>query len=131
MRLRGGTVLFSPHDLVASLECELLTVLDFQAVGDADMRAGRSALDESAELIARKGDQHGGDDMHHVRIGSRRPMLRRQRVLRRASVLGGSVRDRSAFGPRERPHEPLEHRPRFTVHLLGRERIEWGPEARA
>ena len=58
MQLRGGTALFSATDLVAYLECEHLPVLDFQALGDADMRAGRSALDESAELIARKGDEH-------------------------------------------------------------------------
>ena len=41
MQLRDGTILFSATDLVAYLECEHLTVLDFQALGDADMRAGR------------------------------------------------------------------------------------------
>ena len=58
MQLRDGTTLFSATDLVAYLECEHLTVLDFEALGDADMRAGSSVLDESAELIARKGDEH-------------------------------------------------------------------------
>ena len=55
MQLRDDAVLFSATDLVAYLECEHLTVLDFEALGDADMRAGSSVLDESAELIARKG----------------------------------------------------------------------------
>ncbi len=58
MQLRDGTVLFSATDLVAYLECEHLTVLDFQALRDAGLRDARSALDESAELIARKGDEH-------------------------------------------------------------------------
>ncbi|MBK6866148.1 MAG: hypothetical protein IPG91_22875 [Ideonella sp.] len=55
MRRRDDAVLFSATDLVAYLECEHHTVLDFQALGDGDMRAGSSVLDESAELIARKG----------------------------------------------------------------------------
>ncbi len=55
MQLRDGAVLFSATDLVAFLECEHHTVLDFQALGDADIRAGSSVLDESAALISRKG----------------------------------------------------------------------------
>ena len=58
MQQRDGTTLFSATDLVAYLECEHLTVLDFQAMGDSDMRAGKSMPDESAELIARKGNEH-------------------------------------------------------------------------
>ena len=58
MQLRDGTTLFSATDLVANLECEHLTVLDFPALDDADMRAARSVPDEAAELIARKGDEH-------------------------------------------------------------------------
>lgn len=52
MQLRDGITLFSATDLVAYLECERLTVLDFQALGDADMHAGMSAPDASAGLIA-------------------------------------------------------------------------------
>lgn len=44
MQQRDGTTLFSATDLVANLECEYLTVLDFQALGDAEMRTGKSEL---------------------------------------------------------------------------------------
>lgn len=71
MQQRDGTVLFSATDLVAYLECEHLTVLDFQALGDVDMRASRSALDESAELIARKGDQHERAYLQRLRAQGR------------------------------------------------------------
>lgn len=71
MQLRDGTTLFSATDLVAYLECEHLTALDFQALGDADMRAGRSALDESAELIARKGNEHERAYLHRLQAQGR------------------------------------------------------------
>jgi predicted RecB family nuclease len=58
MQLRDGVYLFSATDLVGFLECEHLTVLDLQSLHDADARASKSAPDESAALIARKGDEH-------------------------------------------------------------------------
>lgn len=71
MQLRDGTVLFSATDLVAYLECEHLTVLDFQALDDAHLRDARSALDESAELIARKGDEHERAYLQRLRAQGR------------------------------------------------------------
>lgn len=50
--------LFSATDLVAFLECEQLTALDLQALGDDALRAVRCTADESTELISRKGDLH-------------------------------------------------------------------------
>ena len=58
MQLRDGVHLFSATDLVGFLECEHLTVLDRQSLHDADARASKSAPDESAALIASKGDEH-------------------------------------------------------------------------
>ena len=71
MQQRDGTTLFSATDLVAYLECEHLTVLDFQALGDADMRAGKSMPDESAELIARKGNEHEWAYLQRLRAQGR------------------------------------------------------------
>lgn len=71
MQLRDGTVLFSATDLVAYLECEHLTVLDIQALGDAGLRDARSTLDESAELIARKGDEHERAYLQRLRAQGR------------------------------------------------------------
>ena len=58
MQLRDEVHLFSATDLVGFLECEHLTVLDRQSLHDAELRASKSAPDESAALIARKGDEH-------------------------------------------------------------------------
>jgi len=44
-------------------------VLDFQALGDADMRAGKSVPDESAELIAHKGNEHEWAYLQRLRAG--------------------------------------------------------------
>lgn len=71
MQQGNGQVLFSATDLVAYLECEHLTVLDFQALGDAGLRAGKSALDQTAELIARKGDQHERAYLQRLRAQGR------------------------------------------------------------
>ncbi len=71
MQLRDGITLFSATDLVAYLECEHLTVLDFQALADADMRASKSVPDQSAELIARKGDEHERAYLQRLRAQGR------------------------------------------------------------
>lgn len=60
-RLAGsgaGERLFSATDLVGYLECEHLTALDLRALDDPALRALRCAAGDSAELIAREGDQH-------------------------------------------------------------------------
>ncbi len=88
MQQLQGTTVFSATDLVAYLECEHLTALDFQALGDAGMRAGKSAPDESAELIARKGNEH-----------ERAYLLRLQaqgRVVVDIAAGGGSIDDKTA-----------------------------------
>ncbi len=58
MQLRDGTHLFSATDVVAYLECEHLTALEVQSLEDEALRAQRNELDESADLFARKGDDH-------------------------------------------------------------------------
>lgn len=58
MQLSDGTTLFSATALVAYLEREHLTGLDFRALGEAVKGAGRVEPDETAELVARKGDEH-------------------------------------------------------------------------
>ena len=58
MQLRDGAHLFSATDVVAFLECEHLTAIELQSLGDKALRAERSELDESADLFARKGDDH-------------------------------------------------------------------------
>lgn len=58
MQLRDGAHLFSATDVVAHLECEHLTALEVQSLGDGALRAQRNELDESADLFARKGDDH-------------------------------------------------------------------------
>ena len=56
MQLLDSQLVLSATDLVAFLECEHLTALDLQHLDHADAQARRD--DESAELIARKGDEH-------------------------------------------------------------------------
>jgi predicted RecB family nuclease len=71
MQLRDGDYLFSATDLVGFLECEHLTVLDRQSLYDAGARALRSGLDDSAELIARKGDEHERAYLERLRSDGR------------------------------------------------------------
>jgi predicted RecB family nuclease len=58
MQLHARRPLFAATDVVAFLLCEHLTRLDFDSLGGAAGEARRSELDESAELIARKGNEH-------------------------------------------------------------------------
>ena len=88
MQQRDGTILFSATDLVAYLECEHLTVLDFQALGDADMRTGKSMPDESAELIARKGNEHERAYLQRLRAQGR--------TVVDIAAGGGSIDDKMA-----------------------------------
>jgi len=55
MQLQRGHHLYSATDLVAFLECEHLTTLDLQHLVTPMQK---TADDEAAELIARKGDEH-------------------------------------------------------------------------
>jgi uncharacterized protein len=58
MQRYAGERLYSATDLVAFLECEHLTALDLRALDDRALAAERNEADESAQLIASKGDQH-------------------------------------------------------------------------
>lgn len=58
MQLRDRKQMFSATDLVGFLECEHLRALDLAALSDARTREHSAAPDESAELFARKGDEH-------------------------------------------------------------------------
>ena len=71
MQLRDQAYLFSATDLVGFLECEHLTVLELQSLHDDGARALRSAPDESAELIARKGDKHERAYLERLRVEGR------------------------------------------------------------
>jgi len=71
MQLRDGDYLFSATDLVGFVECEHLTVLQLQSLHDEGARAMRSAPDASAELIARKGDEHERAYLERLRAHGR------------------------------------------------------------
>ena len=71
MQLRDGHCLFSATDLVGFLECEHLTVLELQSLHNDGARALRSAPDESAELFARKGDEHERAYLERLRADGR------------------------------------------------------------
>lgn len=58
MQLQDSRILVSASDLMAFLECEHVTALDFAALGPAGNNMVRTPDDESAELIARKGIEH-------------------------------------------------------------------------
>lgn len=71
MQLRDGTHLFSATDVVAFLECEHLTAIEVQSLVDNELRAKRSELDESADLFARKGDEHERAYLSRLRADGR------------------------------------------------------------
>jgi len=71
MQLRDEVYLFSATDLVGFLECEHLTVLELQSLHDAGVRASKTAPDESAALIARKGDEHERSYLDRLRAEGR------------------------------------------------------------
>ncbi len=58
MQLQNGAHLFSASDLVHFLECEHLTVLDLSALQGDQPQFKKTEIDESAALIARKGNEH-------------------------------------------------------------------------
>jgi predicted RecB family nuclease len=58
MQLQDSRILISASDLMAFLECEHVTALDFAALGPAAQGMVRTVADESAELVARKGIEH-------------------------------------------------------------------------
>ena len=62
-----GERICSASDLVHFLECEHLTALDLRALDDPALAASRCKADESAQLIARKGDQHERRYLEHLR----------------------------------------------------------------
>jgi uncharacterized protein len=67
MQRHAGERLYSATDLVAFLECEQLSALDLQALDDRALAARRSEADESAMLIASKGDQHERRHLQQLR----------------------------------------------------------------
>jgi uncharacterized protein len=67
MQRLDAATLYSATDLANFLECEHLTALDFAALGDDALCAGRSARDESAELFAKKGDAHERAHLERLR----------------------------------------------------------------
>lgn len=77
MQLHDGRVLISASDLMAFLECEHVTALDFLALAPGGEAMVRTKADESAELVARKGIEHEqaylarlrGSGLHVVEIG--------------------------------------------------------------
>ena len=71
MQLRGQAYLFSATDLVGFLECEHLTVLDLLSLHDPRARALKAAPDETAALIARKGDEHERAYLERLRAEGR------------------------------------------------------------
>jgi len=58
MQRPASELLFSASDLVAFLECEHRTALDLLALDDRELAAQRTQPDESALLVASKGDLH-------------------------------------------------------------------------
>ncbi|MCW5661674.1 MAG: TM0106 family RecB-like putative nuclease [Burkholderiaceae bacterium] len=66
-RLANLTV-YSATDLAGFLECEHLAVLDRLALDDDALRGQRSAQDEQAELLARKGDTHERAYLARLRV---------------------------------------------------------------
>ena len=58
MQAVGDALVLSASDIVAFLECEYLTLLDWSAVRGEVPASAKSAQDESAALIARKGNEH-------------------------------------------------------------------------
>lgn len=67
MQRYAGERLYSATDLVAFLECEHLTGLDLRALDDPALAAERNEADESAQLIASKGDQHERRHLEELR----------------------------------------------------------------
>jgi predicted RecB family nuclease len=67
MQLQDGRVLISASDLMAFLECEHVTALDFLALGPQGEAMVRTKADESAELVARKGIEHETDYLARLR----------------------------------------------------------------
>lgn len=84
MQLHDGRVLISASDLMAFLECEHVTALDFLALGPGGEAMVRAKADESAELVARKGIEHEhaylarlrDNGLHVVEIGGDGESLR-------------------------------------------------------
>lgn len=63
--------LYSASDLVAFLDCEHRTALDLLTLTDNGLLAERTRPDESAELVARKGDEHERRHLATLRAAGR------------------------------------------------------------
>jgi predicted RecB family nuclease len=88
MQLQNGAHLFSASDLVHFLECEHLTVLDLQHTGGTLPPVQKTELDESAALIARKGNEHERAYLDRLRAEGR--------VVVDIAAEGGSTDDKVA-----------------------------------
>jgi predicted RecB family nuclease len=71
MQLQNGALLFSASDLVHFLECEHLTALDLLHSSGELPAAQKTELDESAALIARKGNEHERAYLDRLRADGR------------------------------------------------------------
>lgn len=71
MKRHNGKRLYSATDVVGYLECDFLTALDLRALDDAQLAAQRCASDESAELFARRGDQHESSYLDALRANGK------------------------------------------------------------
>lgn len=67
MQIQSGQPLYSATDLVAFLECEHLTELEFTVLGLPRTGLGLAAPDDAADLIARKGNEHEAAYLAHLR----------------------------------------------------------------
>jgi predicted RecB family nuclease len=67
LQLQEGVHLFSATDVVGFLECEHLATIETRSLHDTTLRARRGELDESADLFARKGDDHEQSYLRRLR----------------------------------------------------------------
>lgn len=95
MQLRNDAILFSATDVVGYLECEHLTSLDLRNLYQP---VAKAVDDESAALIARKGDEHEraylarlrGEDLQVIDI-SEHPGSIDEKELRTLAAMGEGV----------------------------------------
>lgn len=88
MQLQNGVHLFSASDVVHFLECEHLTALDLQHTSGDLPLVQKTELDESAALIARKGNVHERAYLDRLRAGGR--------IVVDIAAEGGSTDDKVA-----------------------------------
>ena len=88
MRLQLEKLFFSATDLGNFIECEHLTALDLRGLSDGEFRSAKVKPDESAELIARKGNEHEHAYLERLRSEGK--------VVVDIAAAGGSLADKVA-----------------------------------